>query len=415
MYGNSLGLLAKPPPPAAAPIKTSATSNGTQPSSYNPEEIIVYSTRYRRTFQSAMALMFAFVPTERWQSLTIRESHSLAFCFADCACAQAIQLKNDLAREATKMLIDHTVIATVIHFIGSSLLQTPSAQLQPMEVRDAVLSIVCHSSPLPCRRNQAYDYRGLVVADDEQSTPDPNDFINIDQDDNTKQADDSKIAQQQQQQIMEAADDDTRNDGVGGAAGGGGGGCIEDRHVATLMSYTNWQGQIEARHRFTRQQGLLRAYGLIRNIVGYMLKMVSGDKTKFVLYSGHDRTIQFLMAALGCQSMDYFVPYAARMAFEVYRSDKGREYYFRLVYNGRDITRDIDVCEGGKSLTVSKDSRGNKADLCPIENIIRFIHDDYFSPLNATNFKDACTTTTTVVNSKVNSKGKIEVFTDART
>lgn len=342
--------------------------------------------------------MFGFLPTERWQSLTVRESHSLAFCFADCACAQAIQLKNDLAREATKMLSDHSAIANVIHFIGSSLLQTQSVQLQPMEVRDAVLSIVCHQSALPCRRHLTYggDYRGGgggVVAVDEQSTTDPSDFINIDQDDNNNVNND-----RQQQMAGAAADPMDVGDGDGDMNGGAGvgaaaaaGNCIDDRHVATLMSYTNWQGQFEARHRYTKQQGILRAYGLIRNIVGYMLKMVSGDKTKFVLYSGHDRTIQFLMAALGVQGVEYFVPYAARMAFEVYRSDKGREYYFRLVYNGRDITRDIDVCEGGKSLTVSKDSRGNKADLCPIENIIRFIHDDYFGPLNATNFKDACT------------------------
>ena len=61
-----------------------------------------------------------------------------------------------------------------------------------------------------------------------------------------------------------------------------------------------------------------------------------------------------------------------------------------VVFNGHDVTQQIDFCEGGKSLRVTRDSRGNKADLCPIENIIRFLHEDYFGPLNATNFKDAC-------------------------
>lgn len=171
-----------------------------------------------------------------------------------------------------------------------------------------------------------------------------------------------------------------------------GNGCIEPSHVSAVMSYTLWQGKRDFRHPFTRQQGVLRAYGLLRNIVGNILKMVSGHHTKFVLYSGHDHTLQFLLAALGVASADVgpFIPFAARLAIEVYRSDKNDENYFRVVYNGRDVTQQLDVCEGGKSLRVNRDSRGNKADLCPIENIIRLIHDDYFGGLNATNFREAC-------------------------
>lgn len=319
--------------------------------------------------------MFSFVPPERWQSLNIRESHSLAFCFADCACAQAINLKNDLNKEAMTQLAEHPAIAAVVQWVGTSLLTNPTAQMQPMEVRDAVLSILCHQAAMPCNRHFSSARTSIKP---QSTTADPSDFINIDQDEIIVSNNADKIVEPQPVRVQQESEADLD-------------GCIEPSHVDALMSYTNWQGQTEAKHPFTRQQGILRAYGFIRNIVGFMLKMVSGDKTKFVLYSGHDRTMQFLMAALGIQNESYFVPYAARMAFEVYRSEKDVEYYFRLVYNGKDVTREIDVCEGGKSLTVSKDSRGNKADLCPIENIIRFIHDDYFGPLNATNFKDACT------------------------
>lgn len=371
VYGHPLGLLAKPL------VQPKPSTNTSQPT-YIADEIIIYSTRYRRTFQSAMALMFAFVPTERWQSLTIRESHSLAFCFSDCACAQAIFLKNELNKETLTQLRQHPTILSVVQWVGTSLLQNPSTQMQPMEVRDAVLSILCHNAALPCKRALYNDYRAGALANVPQSTTDPSDFINIDQEDsnNNGNAPDSN----------KFIGSDDRTEGEPDTDG-----CIEPSHVTTLMSYTNWQGQQESKNKYTRQQGILRAYGFLRNIVNFMLKMVSGDKTKFVLYSGHDRTMQFLMAALGIQNENYFIPYAARMAFEVYKSDKDTEYYFRLVYNGKDITQEIDVCEGGKSLRVSKDSRGNKADLCPIENIIRFIHDDYFGPLNATNFKDACT------------------------
>lgn len=384
MYGHPLGLLSKPF------VFVKSITNSSQPVFVN-DEIIIYSTRYRRTFQSAMALMFAFVPTDRWLSLTIRESHSLAFCFSDCACPQAIFLKNELSKQSISLLEKHPAISGIVQLVGTNLLENAvvTAQMQPMEVRDAVLSLLCHNAPLPCERKSDTQNGGTQTSrrqsQPQTTTADPSDFINIDQDEP-----DNRPAAEYNNNInnrVEAADRlETADVEMAG-------GCIEPSHVSAIMSYTTWQAEMEAKQKSNTHQGILRAYGLIRNIVSYMLKMVSGDKTKFVLYSGHDRTMQFLMAALGIDSQpdQYFIPYAARIAFEVYKSEKDTEYYFRLVYNGVDVTREIDVCEGGKSLRVSRDSRGNKADLCPIENIIRFIHDDYFAPLNATNFKDACT------------------------
>lgn len=363
VYGHPLGLLAKP--------FMKVTANTSQPT-FPTDEIIIYSTRYRRTFQSAMALMFGFVSVDRWLSLSIRESHSLAFCFSDCACPHADYLRSQLNKENQGLLDQHPSITSVVQWIGSSILQNPSTQMQPLEVRDAILSILCHNAPLPCRRTWYNDYKvqnGALST----TTSDPSDFINIDQDDNT-------VAQEKLPVISENLDVDPDVES-----------CLDINHVNALLSYTNWQGRKEAQHKFTKQQGYLRAYGLVRNIVNFILKIISGDKVKFVLYSGHDKTMQFLTSTFGIYSQSYFIPYAARMAFEIYKSNKDAEYYFRVVYNGKDVTREIDFCEGGKSLRITKDSRGHKADLCPIENIIRFIHDDYFSSLNATNYKDACT------------------------
>lgn len=369
IYGNQLGLLTKPY--FQRPI------NNTSQPSFVSDEIIVFSTRYRRTFQSAMALMYSFLPTERWQSLSIRESHSLAFCFLDCACPQADFLNNQMEKDTVKLLSKHPTVAASVQWIGTNLLQNPSTKLKAMEVRDAVLSIICHNAAFPCKNSLNLNGEAMRQT---ASTTDPSEIINIDQDDaaagSETGVENSKL--NEHSDLLET-DSATAN------------GCIDSNHVAALLSYTNWQGQREAEHKYTKHQGILRAYGIIRSIVNYMLKMVSGDKTKFVLYSGHDRTIQFLTAALGIKSQNYIIPYAARVIFEVYKSDKETEFYFRVVFNGQDVTREIDFCEGGKSLRVTKDSRGNKADLCPIENIIRFIHDDYFTSLNATNFKDACT------------------------
>lgn len=389
VYAHPLGLLNKP-------ITMPKFPNTTQPT-YTPDEVIIYSTRYRRTFQSAMALMYGFLP-ERWLSLNIQESHSLAFCFSDCACPRADQINTMLAKEFAHQLNKHPTISAVVQWIGSNVLQNPTANMQPLEVRDAILSLICHNAPLPCRRTSP-DYFGTTDNNDRSTSPpttESNDLINIDQDDNTINNVVNVQADSLSNQIIDpdSASDSNEPDVEG---------CVEASHVAALMSFTQWQGKKEAKHYLSRQQGLLRAYGLIRNIVNYMLRIISSDKVKFVLYSGHDRTFQFLLTALGIYktidkdqlpTMSYSIPYASRIQFEIYKSDASNgdttEYYFRVISNGQDITRMIEFCEGGRSLRITKNARGTKADLCPIENIIRFIHDDYFLLFNATNQKDAC-------------------------
>lgn len=52
----------------------------------NGSDITVYSTRYRRTFQSALALLYGLIPQEALTKINILESQSMNFCFKDCGC-----------------------------------------------------------------------------------------------------------------------------------------------------------------------------------------------------------------------------------------------------------------------------------------------------------------------------------------
>ncbi|XP_075150295.1 2-phosphoxylose phosphatase 1 [Haematobia irritans] len=364
----------------------------------NSDEVVVYTTRVRRTFQSALALFYTFLPTDKWLALNVRESHSIAFCFTDCVCPKADALRKELLKIQKKSLTKQPMVTSVMHWIGNQLLQhTPNGINDPNEVVDAMLTVMCHDAPWPCHKN--LNGTETIAVSTKANDVDLNDVINIDQDDmmvgggggagNVAGIGDSMGPGNavgdvnsnliQMQGANEEVSTSSNNEG-----------CIESAHVSTMMSFSNWQSTREVHHSFYKRIGLMRAYGMIRHIVSYMLRMISGDRTKFVLYSGHDWTLQYLTAALGIQTENTFIAYAARLAFEVYKSEAHTDYYFRVVYDGHDVTQQIDFCEGGKSLRVTRDSRGNKADLCPIENIIRFLHEDYFGPLNATNFKDAC-------------------------
>ncbi|KFB40046.1 AGAP010170-PA-like protein [Anopheles sinensis] len=85
-YANALGLNTRVPISTlrTTPLNTSeGVTNPTPGSQYTIDDVVIYSTRYRRTFQSAMALLFGVLPAEKWLALQIQESHSLSYCFSD--------------------------------------------------------------------------------------------------------------------------------------------------------------------------------------------------------------------------------------------------------------------------------------------------------------------------------------------
>lgn len=485
IYGAQLGLYRKPPH-ALNMVKSSNASSSSGinllPSAAFADDglIDVYSTRYRRTFQSAMAFMFGLLPTaERWLSLTVRESHSIAFCFDDCVCPLIGALQKSMVyATASASLAGGTLTTTtttttpmivpgslgsvggpagnVMQLIRNTLLENAVGHLHPMELRDAVLAVLCHGGRMPCRRPGDDDrMAGVVMADASSAsrsaaavtvteTTIQSDFINIDQDDEASRggggggssgnpaqsgrarnsinlqqlqfinherqnlAFESNPNQYQRSPSQHLGGDDTVRTFAAAAERSADQhsdtSCIQPSHIAHLMAHTHRLRLAELRHADNRRRGLLRAYGLLRHIVANILRMVSGARTKFVLYAGHDRTLEYLLAALGVTGADSapdgaaaaepdvtFIPYAARLAFEVYRSTTNGEHYFRVVYNGHDVTSLVLVCAGGRSLRMTRASRrGGKAALCPIENIVRFVHDDYFAPFNTTNFRDAC-------------------------
>lgn len=367
-YAHSLDLFRKPPASLPKP-NANSTENLLLNQILNTDDIIVFSTRYRRTFQSAMALMYNLLPTDRWHNLQIQESHSLAYCFSDCACPNAENLKRQLSRAKSKDFIANPTVASLVNWIGTSLLQSQDVSiLNPLELRDVLLMYLCHNQELPCQRNSQQPTTQA------QHEAESNDIIDLD-------------GGQQPLDSPTTKDDDDDAEAISNSPTDN---CIEQNHVETLLTYTNLYELRESNNRLKIMERLLRAYGLMRSIVNYMLKMISGDKLKMVLYSAHDQTIQNVLAAIGLLEESSFVPYATRMSFEVYRSSTDNQHYFRLLYNGRDVTRKMTLCLDGKSLRVNRGQRGKAAYLCPIENIIRFFHDDYFNLMNATNFKDAC-------------------------
>ncbi|KAE8749797.1 hypothetical protein FOCC_FOCC003535 [Frankliniella occidentalis] len=338
--------------------------------SLTAEDVVVYSTHYRRTFQSALAFLYSFLSLEDLHKVTLRPSQSLAFCFNDCACPAAEKYRHQVSVEAADHFRSHPAVMKLVRSAASIVYESPDKTLlsDPHALRDALLAYVCHGAPLPC-----IDI-GLL------------------------------------------------NKEV----------CVRPEQVTSLFAYTEWEERLYVKSQSLKRSCLLRAYGLLRSVVGYLLKMVSEGKPRIVIYSGHDKTLQYLSGALGVIAETAAPHYASRLVLEVYRSrnaektstgdpvgssqhDDGpaaKDYFFRLVFNGRDLTNHVVCCRHGGSTVVnphfhhgshgedadpaynissSSHRKNNSSYLCPIESIVRFLHDDYFVPFNASNYKDACT------------------------
>lgn len=259
--------------------------------------------------------------------------------------------------ESSAHLRSHPAVVALVSAASAVAFEVSDGAAGPHALRDALLAYVCHAAPLPC---------------------------------------------------AEAA-------------------CVRADQLTGLFAYTEWEARQYAKSGSLKRAGLLRAYGMLRDVVAHVLSVVSERRRKIVVYSGHDKTLQYLATALGLMSDLTAMPqYASRLVLEVYKSKEqraapsethggtvARDYFFRLVFNGKDLTNRIHFCKGGNAIDVNHvpknaptDSYNSVANntstsqswskktsatyLCPIESIIRFLHDNYFQSFNATNFKDAC-------------------------
>ncbi|VVC26370.1 Hypothetical protein CINCED_3A020575 [Cinara cedri] len=290
----------------------------------NSDDIIIYSTKYRRTFQSALAFAYAILSPDVLSKITFKESDSYSYCFDHCACSITDKIHLKIKQSYSRRLKRREVIKKLIQRLHTIVHVMSNVKVDPYILRDSIMTYVCHGAPLPCYQDD----------------------------------------------------------------------CVTTENVRELFKYLDWDLERYAKHGQLHKYGLLKSYGFALNMAKNLLKMVSEGKPRLVLYSGHDLTSQYLLSALGVLNSQTIIPYyASRLVFEVYRDntldtpDPSKDFYFRVIFNGLDVTRTVLFCTSGFYSAGPTD----QADyLCPIESAIRFIHEDYFTAFNASNFKEAC-------------------------
>lgn len=212
--------------------------------------IVAYTTKYRRTFQSLNAFLFGFLKSEGFSKISLNTVSSMSYCFDDCACpARDVYYKSAINENSKRIRSNSDVVKMVEQL--SSIVYTfadGSFAKDPHYLKDALMAYLCHNTHLPCLSSK----------------------------------------------------------------------CVYPEQALRIFSYVDWDSRQLGKSISREKYCILSAYGLIKNIVSHLLKIVSNEKPKVVLYSAHDKTIQFLLTALGITLNEaVFPPYASRIVFEV--------------------------------------------------------------------------------------------------
>ena len=297
---------------------------------WEADDIVIHSTKFRRTFQSILAFLHGFLPKFDISQLRILEGRGISFCSQNCRCDRVAVLDERHDREIKSYRKSHPGVIELVHKLSSIVKENPGAAdiVNPIIMRDALMAYTCHNHKLPCV------------------------------------------------------------DGV----------CVQPEDVSSIISYEEWENK-QKKSRAKNRASKLKTYGLLKSIVQTMDTMMRDGKPKVVVYSGHDKTLNYILSSLDVPI--YQLPhYASRIILEVYRNNSSKaqtgqyrlDYFFRIIYNGKDVTKFLSFCDV-KVVNHYSGSNGirNTVNLCPVSNLDNYIRArNYFREFNVTSFKEAC-------------------------
>lgn len=165
--------------------------------------------------------------------------------------------------------------------------------------------------------------------------------------------------------------------------------CVPKWAMHDIVATMQENGALRVASPDYQRVAILRMYPLLSEIVSRMEQQAAGSSTlRFVLYSGHDSTIDPLVTAL--HAADGTWPrYASRVVFELYAAPHANhgaatndQFVVRVLYQGIVITSKITCCQASGRLV--------SGELCPLDVFARCMREDLLSELGEEKYKEAC-------------------------
>ena len=257
---------------------------------FNASEIHIRTTSCARTYQSAIAFLYGFLPKFDFSKLKIFTGDLPNFCTStknksrgsSCTCS-AVTTYDQKAQRETRRKRKNSKLYTRLNSELSELTGTPVDKLTWISsILDYLNGYICHSLPFPC-----YSESGK---------------------------------------------------------------CFTWPLVGRMWNYKDtYMSKVEAINYSYKKYSRLYIHPLLREIAKRMGRVVRRkDTVKFVLYSGHDMTVTPLTTALGFNE-GLHPPFASRVVFELYKylaTNSTQGYFTRYLYNGKDVTKNVIFCAG---------------------------------------------------------------------
>ena len=143
------------------------------------------------------------------------------------------------------------------------------------------------------------------------------------------------------------------------------GSCVTWQTINTLWNITDSQEIRHAKSNHSALSSRLLAHPLLSEIVARFFNIMRYNTQKhakrFFLFSGHDSTLLPLLQALSIMD-GRRPPLASNLVFELY-GVRQKQFYIRILYNGRDWTQYLSFCPPSTLVD----------GLCPMDNFAYFV------------------------------------------
>ena len=252
---------------------------------FSPDQLLVKSTEYSRTYQSIIAFLFGILPRFNLTELHIERFQSTVFCSEKetgikCYCPRAFEYKQKSDRLMGAIDRNNSNYSSLVTHL-SDIFAVPRHQLPWLSAMwDILMSPGCHNLSLPCGSTGKCVTPSLI------------------------------------QRI---------------------GNVLKEEELSRINPQTDFH--------FYKYAHIAMFPVLLE--VAKRMENTTKQRTpiKLAVYSGHDITLTPLAAVLGI-NMGEWPPYASRIVFELYSKavSSGRRHFIRILYNGKDVTSKVIFC-----------------------------------------------------------------------
>ncbi len=286
------------------------------------DQVLIRCTTWSRTFQSAMALMFGFLPEFEITKMNIESAEDNSMCTKNsplpCRCASIKDYYDVFSnnwRQRSPHVMTKAKLKTAYVNIAEVLGVASGSLPPPSHIMDVFMIHFCHKQPLPFYGSQ----------------------------------------------------------------------CVKPSDVGGVYDSVMENGREQVKDPILHCIVRLKLLPLMLEIAKRMSDQLQGDSTspRFVLYSGHDSTVEPLANAFGF-STGIWARYAARIVLELYSKEEttGKTGFIRVLFDGRVVTQDVIFCR--------ENMANGKYGLCPLQSFLDFTSDASMSDLGGGSYASLC-------------------------